>query len=274
MNIDYCKYELQQNSALNRVDLSSAREGVLLRIGQGESGYASLQTWPELGDPTVEQCLADLRTGKTNTIVERALHAASLFHNPFLDAPQVQSHATLPRLAGSDMLKAVDADFSAVKVKRGKDWMRLRKKTEAFIKAYPCLRFRFDFNGALKSHLELHQFLSSIPAQQVDFIEDPFSDPELAATWEGFPIAYDRIIPERLNLQNHYLIAKPAIQSIEQIQQLAGDHPDRVIFTSYMDHPLGQLYALKVAQQFYHQHQITPIPLGLHPPLHLFAPPP
>ena len=258
--IEYAPYQLEQKAALNRLDLSSVREGMLLRLDRSQ--YACLHPWPELGDPTLAECIDDLKSGRPNPLLQRALDLASSFAQESLPGPPVKSHATLPKLNGSPMLAAVEADFTAVKIKRGKDWMRLRKKTEAFIKGYPCVRWRIDFNGALKSHRELSQFLGAMPREQIDFIEDPFSDPVLAENWKGFPIAYDRVIPNKLDLEHNYLVAKPAIQSRETLSQLAGDHPHKVIFTSYMDHPIGQIAAYKEAQQFYLQHSVYTPPLG------------
>ncbi len=256
--IEYATYQLSQKAALNRLDLSSVREGMLLRF---DGKYACVHPWPELGDPTLAECIADLKAGRENQLLTRAFYAAEQFGNLIADAPEISSHATLPQLNGTPVLAAVDAGFKATKIKRGKDWMRLRKKTQAFIEGYPCLRWRIDFNGALTSHRELSQFLGAMPRHQIDFIEDPFSDPKLAETWKGFPIAYDRVIPENLDLEHNYLIAKPTIQSLETIEELAGTHPEKVIFTSYMDHAVGQLFALQEAQRFYKKHKVKAPPL-------------
>jgi|GEM_PF-6096646 len=212
--IEYAPYELTQKSALNRMDLSAVRAGILIRI-DGEK-YGSIHPWPELGDPTLEECLLALKEGTENTLVKRALEAAELFGEVVEDAPEIRNHATLPKLNGTPVLAAVDANFEGVKVKRGKDWVRLRKKTDAFIKGYPCLRWRFDFNGAMTSHKELSQFLGWHPREQIDFIEDPFSDPVLAQNWNGFPIAYDRIIPQELDSANP-VIEYPVIDKLRTL---------------------------------------------------------
>ena len=257
-------YELLQKSALNRLDLSSHREGALLRVGEG---YGCIHPWPELGDETLDVLLEDLQGARVTTLVGRALECAERFTQDefFCDSSgqrhTLESHATLPRLLFSEVQNAVKAGFSAVKVKRGKDWMRMRRKTTALMQAFPDLRWRFDFNGALTSHRELSQFLGSIPSSQVDFIEDPFMDESLAEHWRGVPLAHDRVIPQDLHLEQNYLIGKPALQSREQLTQLAGAHPDRVVFTSYMDHPLGQCFALSEASTFYASHGITTPPL-------------
>lgn len=260
LKIDYTFYELSQKAALNRMDLSSVREGVLLRLDEGRGGYAGLQCWPELGDPSLPECLESLRTGEPLPMVQRSLETAACFHGT-TQAMTVQSHATLPKLTGTGVTEAIAAGFTTVKVKRGKDWMRMRKKTAAMMEAFPELRWRFDFNGALESPRELHQFLGSIPAEKVDFIEDPFSDLPSAENWRGVPIGHDRILPARLTLEQNYLIAKPALQSLPQVRELAGEHPARVIFTTYMDHPLGQWLAYRAAQNFYAEAAVSTPPL-------------
>jgi len=237
------------------------REGALLKFGEG--AYGTIQCWPELGDPNLEKCLDDLRSGNQNPLVSAARRCAEWFSsNSYFCDTQLESHATLPRMTGSGVKSAVEAGFKTIKIKRGKDWMRMRTRTANLMKAFPDVRWRIDLNGALESHLELHRFLSAMPTQSIDFIEDPFSDLELCEKWSGFPIAYDWVIPEKLDLSVNYLVAKPAAQSQEDITNLSKGFADRVIFTSYMDHPLGQLWALREAISFYETHGVTAPPLG------------
>ena len=271
---DTARYELLQKSALNRLDLSSHREGALIRY---EQGYGAIHPWPELGDPTLKECLSELDKAEPHKLVLRAVDCTKLlnqeafFKNQEGSSRSLSNHATLPRLLLSEVQAAVDAGFTAVKVKRGKDWMRLRRKTVAIMEAFPELQWRFDFNGALTSHRELAQFLGSVPSAKVDFIEDPFSDTVLAETWNGFPIAHDRVIPEELKLEQNYLIGKPALQSREELSRLCGERPEKVVFTSYMDHPLGQLFALSEASRFYEEHRILSPPLCGLATHHLYA---
>lgn len=256
--IEYVPYELRQKSSLNRLDLSSVREGALIRK---EGGYGVMHPWAELGDASLQECLKDLREGRDNRLVKRALDSVQWFQKAQCLPVILQSHATLPKLVETAVREAVRAGFTTIKVKRGKDWMRLKKKTRAMMEAFPELRWRFDFNGALESHRELSLFLGTIPAERVDFIEDPFSEKELAQKWRGIPLGYDRVIPEHLDLENAYLIAKPALQTREEIADLAGGLSHRVIFTSYMDHPLGQLFAYAEAQRFYTEMKVENPPL-------------
>ena len=256
--IEYAPYELRQKSSLNRLDLSAVREGALIRK---DGGYGVIHPWVELGDASLQECLDDLREGRQNRLVIRALDSVQWFQEAQPIQVSLQSHATLPKLSGSAVVEADKAGFTAVKVKRGKDWMRLRKKTRDMMEAFPELRWRFDFNGALESHRELGLFLGSIPADRVDFIEDPFAERTLAQEWMGVPLGYDRIIPEYLDLENAYLIAKPALQCREEIAELSGQMPHRVIFTSYMDHPLGQLFAHAEAHRFYSEAGVENPPL-------------
>jgi len=257
---EYATYELLQKSALNRLDLSSQREGFLIKKGEG---FGVVHPWPELGDQTVEECLKSLRDGHNSPLVQRALDCCqAIEEETFFDNKlTIQNHATLPKLAHSLVQEAVESGFQVIKFKRGKDWMRLRKKTSAIMEAFPALRWRIDFNGALGSHRDLVQFLNSVPRERIDFIEDPFQDPKLTESFKGFPLGYDWVVPAKLDLEQNYLIAKPAAQSLEHIESLAGKNPEKVIFTSYMDPPLGQLFALAQARQFYTKFQVSTPPL-------------
>ncbi len=55
--------------------------------------------------------------------------------------------------------------------------------------------------------------------------------------------------PNSFNKIFRVLVIKPAIENHEDFQCLIAHH--RVIFTSYMDHPVGQLCGLYEAQKFY-----------------------
>ncbi len=272
MKVEYSCYELQQKSALNRLDLSTQREGCVIRMThEGRIGYGVIHPWSELGDPSLADCIHQIQRpsiDEVHGLVSQALQSAQVYTqgSGFSIPPgnQLRNHATLPRLTGSAVQRAVEAGFTTIKVKRGKDWMRLRRKTASIIAAFPQLHWRFDFNGALQTHRELHQFIAMLQTDQIDFIEDPFSTPQLAESWRGVPIGHDRIIPNALHLEQNYLIAKPALQSLDQIQDLAEEAPHKVVFTSYMDHPLGQLFAQAQASQFYQQNQVeTPPYCGL-----------
>ena len=259
--IEYSQYELLQKSALNRLDLSSQREGLLIRVN---AGVGVIHPWPELGDSTVSECLEDLQGAQSNSLVRQALKCCEMKETVFVqDQLKIQNHATLPKLSISLVSEAVDRGFQVIKFKRGKDWMRLRKKTASIMESFPELRWRVDFNGALESHRDLVKFLSSVPRERIDFIEDPFHDAQLTERFSGFPLGYDWVVPSKLNLEQHYLIAKPAAQSLNEIESLAGKYPEKVIFTSYMDHPFGQLFALSQAQEFYSKHQVEPPYCGL-----------
>lgn len=261
----YSPYELRQKAALNRVDLTAVREGMLIKIGEG---YGCIHPWVELGDPSLEACVSELKSGRVNSdLVRRALDSTQVIREDVWDEfkekkRRVKSHATLPKLAFSAVEAAVEAGFTAVKYKRGKDWMRLRKKTAEIMNSFPELRWRVDFNGALEKPLDLHQFLGAVPADRIDYIEDPFSEVRHVEEWRGVPLGYDRVIPDTLNLSQNYLIAKPALQSREEITELSAGFPDRVVFTSYMDHVIGQLYALHEAEAFYTENGVENPPLG------------
>ncbi|MDB4389115.1 transcriptional repressor [Akkermansiaceae bacterium] len=55
-------YELRTLGALNSKTTRRAYPGALVR---NETGFGCLHPWPELGDPTLEDCLLDLADGQT-----------------------------------------------------------------------------------------------------------------------------------------------------------------------------------------------------------------
>ncbi|HKO59434.1 MAG TPA: hypothetical protein VJ276_26435, partial [Thermoanaerobaculia bacterium] len=104
------------------------------------------------------------------------------------------------------------------------------------------VRLRIDYNALLSAD-EFLEVAASLPAERIDFIEDPC--PYDAATWRmirertGLRLALDR----GLEMEGvDVWVVKPAVQELGP--------PDRpIVITSYMDHPVGQLHAAFVAAQ-------------------------
>mgnify|MGYP003676625194 CR=1 FL=1 len=75
-------YELEAADSLNARSVRRFFEGALVRIGPG---FGCLHPWPELGDPTLEECLADLMGPRKFGIVKRTV--AELQRIDFLEDP-------------------------------------------------------------------------------------------------------------------------------------------------------------------------------------------
>ena len=249
------QYSLRSRSELNAASARTEHPGVLLRLDcDGGYGYGCIHPWPELGDDELEQTLSRLADGEHTALASRALECARLDAcarrekvSLFADLVIPRSHATL-LLNGDDFQAAVDAGFDIVKVKLGRD----PDAELAFIREqagrFPGLRWRLDFNGVLEA-AEVERFVAALGEEvrtRIDFLEDAYL---LGSTpWVGargpfdIPMAVDREVAE---VFGGFAVAviKPATLLARPILRRAHKEGKRVVFTSYMDHPLGQCFA-------------------------------
>ena len=256
------RYTLTSSGALNASSSKREHEGVLIKVGDG---YGCMHPWPELGDVPMDRLLGILRDGGTTPIIRAALQCAredgkarvegrSLFEN--LAVPQ--SHATL-MLNEGDFDQAVAAGFSTVKVKMGRDLVKEREFILAQAERFPELRWRLDFNGLL-GQVGIEEELQSYPKSfrdKIDFLEDPCVYSR--AIWKGLrtrydiPLAVDRDV-EAANGDVSFVILKPAVNILKRVLEQAHLNSWTAVFTSYMDHPIGQAYAAwkaaKAAEQY------------------------
>ena len=242
-------YVLESASRLNAVSKRRQFSGALIRKG---AGYACIHPWPELGDPSLEECLACLRLKQVLPIVKRALACAavdglarsegrSLFKN--VDVPP--SHATLPEMSNLRLDETVAAGFDIVKLK-SPDLELLRQ----LLVRFSTLRFRIDLNETGRAEELVASFSrwSEEEKARVDFLEDPISfQPD---HWKelkgslGIPLANDRQVAA--DLGSDVLILKPAVDDLSMFMNRSA----RIVVTSYMDHPLGQTFAAFEAARF------------------------
>jgi O-succinylbenzoic acid--CoA ligase len=230
-----------------------AVEGFLIRSGDG---YGCVHPWPELGDPSMVELLALLCAGRSDRLLDRALACAaadgaarraggSLFdkaytahasYRPYSGIPR--SHATITGEADFPALAA--AGFTAVKMKTHGADATITERVRAAVEA--GLRVRLDCNGT--GITALHSLRPFV--EHIDFIEDP--EPYDAARWRrirdelGIPLALDRLdAPD--NGGYDVRVLKPALETCER-------RAVPVVFTSYMDHPLGQMFAAWEASRY------------------------
>lgn len=238
------EYELCTAGALNSTTTRKAYEGALVRAG---AGYGCLHTWPELGDPTLKECLKDLGGARETPIVRRTLDCiwadgrARVEKRSLFDGLKVpESHATLPMLNEMVLCEAVEKGFTHVKVKGGKGGGQDMCRVRSMIRLFPGLKWRIDFNERGEAG-ELLEELSSWSEQEkaaIDFLEDPV--PYFGEDWgrivseSGLEMALDRQL-ESDRGDAAVRVVKPAIQEMTS--------GGRVVVTSYMDHPLGQTFA-------------------------------
>lgn len=251
-DIWYWNYRLQMRQPLNAKSMRREVTGVLLRINEG---FACLQPWPELGDPTLKKCLADLAGPRRWPLVRRVLRCAGedadarFIGDPLLEEIDLlESHATLPWQDERMIASAVEKGFQVVKMKAGKNLAAERAFLMTQAEAHPQLRWRLDFNEVPTAD-EVRGFLSDLSDEvrrRIDFLEDPC--PYSASVWHALyaefrvPLAVDREAAPGCD-GAQVVVIKPAMDEPWLLAEAAAGANQRVVVTSYMEHPLGQVSA-------------------------------
>jgi O-succinylbenzoate synthase len=227
-------------------------EGALI---QTNGGYGCIHPWPELGDPPLEKCLADLAGERRWPIVRRALRCAEFDavarrfeHSLFEEMEVPESHATLATNDIAEVARAVEAGFSQVKLKFGRDPAAEARFLDDMAAEYPALGWRLDFNESLEPDAAA-EFLTGLRGQTreaIAFVEDPcpYSDTAWTALHRQtrVKLAVDREAAP-LSAAAQVMIIKPAIDEPFLLGEAALRNGQRVVVTDYMDHPLGQAFA-------------------------------
>lgn len=246
------RYRLKARGFLNSLSKRRDFEGALICI---DGGYGCIHPWPELGDPSLEKCLADLAGPKRWSIVRRAVRCAeydlaarnydgSLFEEMVVP----DSHATLVKTNPTEIALAVEAGFTHVKLKAGRDTDAEKVFLEEMTQEFPSLRWRLDFNEVLNAS-EACDFLLELSEKArdaIDFAEDP--SPFSEKSWADLhrktrvKLAVDQeATPQSAAAQ--VMVIKPAVDEPFLLGEAAVAHQQRVVLTSYMDHPVGQAFA-------------------------------
>jgi O-succinylbenzoate synthase len=246
------RYRMKARGALNSVARRTEFEGALIQI---DGGFGCIHPWPELGDPPLEKCLADLAGARRWPIVRRAIRCAeydraarvhdySLFEE--IEVPE--SHATLIKAEVGEVALAVEAGFSMIKLKAGRDLAAEAEFLTAMNAEHPSLKWRLDFNECL-TPAEAADFLTGLAGPvraAIDFVEDPCPYSETA--WKELRgktrvnLAVDREAAP-LSAAAQVMVIKPAIDEPFLLAEAALQNNQRVVLTSYMDHPVGQAFA-------------------------------
>ncbi|MCU0797666.1 MAG: hypothetical protein MUF31_17225 [Akkermansiaceae bacterium] len=251
-DIWYWKYKLSARQPVNAKSARREFEGVLLRI---DDGFACLHPWPELGDPTLAKCLADLAGPRKWAIVRRALRCAKedadarFIGDALLEEIDIpESHATLPWQDERILDSAVEKGFGRVKLKVGRDAAAEAAYLIESDSRHPHLRWRLDANEAWEPS-QAEEFLLSLPEKlrwKIDFVEDPC--PYAESTWTSLkqrcrvPLAVDREAAP-LASAAQVMVIKPAVDEPWLLAEAAAARGQQVIVTSYLEHPLGQCFA-------------------------------
>lgn len=224
MEIFFHRYRLVPRRALSTIAKAGPREGALLRVGEG---FADLHPWPELGDVTLSEQLAALAAGTPTPQARASLAMAEIDARARREGRSLFEGLEIPE----SHWPGIDAppEFDTIKVKG--------------LQAYPeGPRLRIDFNATLTPE-EFVRIARELPSERVDFVEDPCRwDP---AIWRalraetGLRLALDLAAGSQVPSANEWdvLVCKPALGwTLPDIDR-------ELVVTSYMDHPVGQMFA-------------------------------
>ena len=246
------RYRLKARGFMNAVSNRRELEGALIQI---DGGFGCIHPWPELGDPPLEKCLADLAGARRWPIVRRAIRCAEydraarrFDHSLFEEMEVPDSHATLAKPDVAEVARAVETGFSTVKLKLGRDPAAEGKFLDDMAAEYPLMKWRLDFNESLApdAAAEFLMGLSEKTRAALDFVEDPC--PYSESSWTALhrqtrvKLAVDREAAP-LSGAAQVMVVKPAIDEPFLLGEAAVRNGQRVVMTSYMDHPVGQAFA-------------------------------
>lgn len=275
----YTPYTLYPVGALSARAAAQPREGVLLRGDNG--GYACLQAWPELGDAPLEYELDALREGTPLRLGDRALKCmeldgaarakgVSLFEG--LRVPR--SHATLTVSATPSQVYCLhQKGFRVGKIKVIPKIASTVERLVNLAAMVPDWKWRVDFNCTLspEAALKFWDTLSDAMKERIDFIEDPCAYD--VNVWQqlqdaGMPLGYDMPVAEGSSIPTR--TSKPMMRIVKPAHHHSTT--GMPIFTSYMDHPLGQCWAAYNAALYYTDKPENEVPLCGLVTQHIFKP--
>lgn len=252
---------------------AKARVGALLKLefsaeelgisGKGSRfGYADCHPWVELGDDSLAKQLQRLASRDLSPLLQQSVLCASndaiarSQGRSFWESLTVpKSHYSAPWLLGEVNCQAIAGlGFGTVKIKvsGSQDAEGTGKKLHQLLEECNLhnLKLRVDFNESGTIAL-MEQLFQNADVSHLDWIEDPIPfDPEGFAHLSrslDLSVALDRVPPTQeasLNsLKLKARILKPAVDGISR----AGVSNAPKCYTSYLDHPIGQLWAAYVA---------------------------
>lgn len=254
--------------SLKSCNKGEERHGALLRFdfGGGLVGYGDCHPWTSLGDDNIEDQLRMLSQRRFTKQTARAHHYAKLDANARKELVSLFAGLQVPKsnllvgdLSGG-IQPTVGPEFDYVKVKVGKDLTAQLPLLKVFIEGLPeKVKVRLDFNQKLDEvgfRYLLKELRDLLP--RIDYFEDPFPFHSelwtkvqkeccvtLAADRGGFAALGDHEAAR-------VLVLKPAIQDVKMFFFSKVSH-QKLVVTSYCDHPLGQAFAAYEAARISHE---------------------
>jgi L-alanine-DL-glutamate epimerase and related enzymes of enolase superfamily len=253
------------NSAMNIGD----RKGALLKLQwpDGLIGYSDLHPWPELGDDSLDKQISDLKRGRLTPMVEQSIWLARRDAVARRDKKNLLD--TTIRLKNNFIISDIGSvqtglfdelrkeGFTQIKLKVGKD---LEKERDfVTLCASAGFKLRLDFNSSGNWQI-FEKFFTGIPKSAmpaIDYVEDPFGYDPLSWTEARklVKVAIDHEYPkvDWANMKKpafDVVIVKPAKMDVTQALDRCFQFQVQATITSYMDHPVGMVHALAVANEF------------------------
>ncbi len=198
--------------------------------------------------------LSELQQGRATRLTYRAMECARIDGEARMEGRSLlqgllvpDSHATI--IGGIDEVKlAVERGFSTIKLKAGRDTEREIALVNTVAEAFPSLAMRLDFNCNLQGR-EVGDFvehLSATAREQIEFLEDPCGYKD--SCWLGVRNLYGIRLAMDIGVEDTdglygYSVIKPAKNAVDRLMNKTRSAARRAVFTSYMDHPLGQAFA-------------------------------
>lgn len=256
MNISYSPYTLKGKPPFKD------RDGALLRVEFKDEtvGYADVHPWVEFGDKPLSEQISLLQKGIPTSLTSRSLYFAKIDAdarkakiNLFKEFVFPESHWLM-----NSPNETIPKEFTTVKIKADPK-VDLNKQLAVLPKH---LKIRIDFNNK-HTYESFSKWVPSIREywDRIDFIEDPF--PFHFEQWKKVPVTLATDFQKEIG---DIAIMKPAVDNFEDFEDC-----ERVIVTSYFDHPIGQLGAAYIAGIYNDKHPLRKEVCGLL--THLFYEP-
>jgi O-succinylbenzoate synthase len=250
--INICRYSNSMGTAPNALSTSGEISGAVVEM---DGGYGCLQSWPELGDSSLESHLTALRDGQPTRLGSACLLSCQLDSaarksgvSLFSKLVIPQSHYLFSGLPSAGRFEEQLAFAKSRGIAKIKGSPELESTLQAVEKICQVARLRIDFNSSLDcaGFENFARSLSSQARDQIEFIEDPV--PYDASTWEcltassGLTLALDWG-PFDAEHGFGVRIWKPA-------RQLNPPPGKQYCITHNMDHGIGRRYAAYRAATF------------------------
>ncbi|MEG0836515.1 MAG: hypothetical protein RSF35_01145 [Akkermansia sp.] len=267
----YHEYSLIAKGQLNARSENFRRTGVLILTDAG--GYGCIHPWPELGDATLQEELDALRAGSPLPLGKRALECATVDAEARAKGVKLMdgliipdSHATIPPYVSPATVRLMSHHgFKAGKLKAMPNITSTRERLITLASMVPEWRWRLDFNASLELNAaeQFWQGLTEPLKEMIDFIEDPCSfthESWMHLSNQGMPIACD--LGSHICYQPKITTDIPMTRVIKPARERSPHkNTGKHIFTSMMDHPIGQLWACYCAASYYKGYDKQDMPL-------------